>query len=126
MIAKIYVKGEIGVDCTLLSVMAQFGAFENPVAVEVYIDSLGGGVAEGNAIYDYLKKLPIPVKTIATRAYSIAANVFMAGEIREVQAGSDKLMIHFPFVQKFSGRAPDLAEMSKVMKNLENEMLSFH
>jgi ATP-dependent protease ClpP protease subunit len=126
MIAKIYIEGEIGVDSTLLDVMTQYKNFAEPESVEVHINSIGGSVEVGNAIYDFLKGLQIPVKTITNMAYSIAANIFMAGDERVVRQGDDVLMIHFPFVMGFTGGSEDLSEMSKKLKTLENEMVSFY
>tara|TARA_R110000822_G_scaffold11176_3_gene41282 strand:- start:6117 stop:7256 length:1140 start_codon:yes stop_codon:yes gene_type:complete len=126
MIAKILIEGEIGEDTTLLDVMSQYRNIANPESVEVYINSIGGSVEVGNAIYDYLRALPVPVKTIAHKAYSIAASIFMAGSERVVAQGADVLMIHFPFVMGFTGRSEDLQEMSKKLKTLENDFVSFY
>lgn len=126
MIAKIYIEGEIGYDTTLLDVMTQFKNHANPTSVEVYINSIGGSVKVGNDIYSYLANLPIPVTTIATMAYSIAASIFMAGETRIVASGADRLMIHFPFVMGFTGTSDELTDMSSQLKSLEKDMIKFY
>lgn len=126
MIAKIYIDGEIGIDVTLMDVMMQYKNFAGATSAEVHINSIGGSVAVGTAIYDYLKNLPVPVTTIGNMAYSIAANIFMAGDTRIVTKGADRLMIHFPFVMGFTGGSDDLTEMSKQLKALESEMVEFY
>lgn len=126
MIAKIYIEGEIGYDSTLLDVMSQFKSFANPTSVEVHINSVGGSVKVGNDIYNYLRNLTIPVTTIANKAYSIAASIFMAGNTRIVPVGEQRLMIHFPFVMGFTGGSEELTDMSKQLKALEADMIKFY
>lgn len=126
MIAKIYIDGEIGTDVDLLGVMTQYKNFSNPEKLEVHINSNGGSVKVGNDIYNFLKNLQIPVTTIATKAYSIAASIFMAGDERVVERGKDAIMIHFPFVMGFTGRADDMEKMGRKLKDLEDEMIEFY
>ena len=53
----------------------------NAEAYEVTIDSPGGDVVDGFAMYDLIKSQSKPVTTIAKRADSIASVVFLAGKI---------------------------------------------
>jgi len=126
MIAKIYVDGVIGEDTTLLDVVRQFKSYQNPESIEVHINSVGGSVDTGQAIFSFLRNAGLPVHTIAHMAYSIAATIFMAGDEREVPEGADRLMIHMPFVQNATGNSSDLDSLVKHLKSIESEFVKFY
>ncbi|MEM9076293.1 MAG: ATP-dependent Clp protease proteolytic subunit [Bacteroidota bacterium] len=127
MIAKIYISGIIGKDTSLLDVMRQYKSFgNNPESVEVYIDSIGGSVQVGQDIFNYLRSLGKPVRTIAKKAYSIAAHIFMAGDDRVVEEGEGRIMIHMPVGTMQNGTSEDFAKMSKEIKRIEEEFISFY
>jgi ATP-dependent protease ClpP protease subunit len=65
----------------------------NSEEIKVVIDSPGGSVEEGFAMYEALLMHPGKVVTKAIRANSIASVVFLAGQDREVVPGAE-LMIH--------------------------------
>ncbi len=121
----IYISGIIGEDTTLLDVIRQFKSFDNPTEVEVHIDSVGGSVDAGMSIYNYLRKLNLPVTTIATKAYSIAASIFMAGNTRKVLEGKDRIMIHFPWAE-VSGGSDVLEGVAKELKTIEKDFINFY
>lgn len=65
--------------------------------INVYLNSYGGEVAEGLAIYNALKRHPAKVTTICDGfACSIASVIFMAGDER-VMSNASLLMIHNPW-----------------------------
>lgn len=79
--------------------------------INVYINSYGGEVAEGLAIYNALKRHKAKVKTYCDGfAASIASVIFMAGEER-IMNDSSLLMIHnaWSFVQ---GNAKELRKQA--------------
>lgn len=79
--------------------------------ISVYINSYGGEVAEGLAIYNALKRHKAKVKTYCDGfAASIASVIFMAGEER-IMNDSSLLMIHnaWSFVQ---GNAKELRKQA--------------
>lgn len=71
MIGTIYINGVIGQDTTLIDVIRQVKATKGTTEYLVKIDSVGGYVDAGKAIYDYLKGLDKPVTTYTTKAFSI-------------------------------------------------------
>lgn len=72
----------------------QLEALEGVSQIDVYINSYGGEVAEGVAIYNALKRQKAKVRTICDGfACSIASVIFMAGEERIMNEAS-MLMIH--------------------------------
>jgi len=72
----------------------QLEALGDVSQIDVYINSYGGEVAEGVAIYNALKRHKAKVRTICDGfACSIASVIFMAGEERIMNEAS-MLMIH--------------------------------
>ena len=89
-------------------------------AIDVYINSYGGSVAQGFAIYNQLKSHPAKVTTVCSGfACSIASIIFLAGDERIMQDAS-LLMIHNPFVMTVGNanelrkQAEDLDKMAQV------------
>ena len=79
--------------------------------INVYINSYGGEVAEGLAIYNQLKRHKAKVKTICDGfACSAASVVFMAGDER-VMSTASLLMIHNAWTWA-SGNANDLRKQA--------------
>ena len=70
---------------------------QNPSAgITLYINSPGGEVSSGLAVYDFLKMFPGTVRTVCIgTAASMGALLFLAGDIREMFPSSG-LMIHDP------------------------------
>ena len=64
--------------------------------VTIYINSPGGEVMSGLAVYDYIKVMKSPVKTVCVGdAASMGAIIFLAGEKREMLPHS-RILIHAP------------------------------
>lgn len=89
-------------------------------SIDVYINSYGGSVAQGFAIYNQLKSHPAKITTICSGfACSIASIIFLAGDERIMQDAS-LLMIHNPFVMTVGNadelrkQADDLDKMAQV------------
>ena len=125
MEAIININGEIG-DSSLIDVVSQFKKFDSPTSLTVNITSVGGYVEQGDAIYNYLKALNLPITTIAKQVCaSIATKIFLAGDIRKVEKGTD-FLIHNPFIDGISGDASQLDEASKEVKAIENSLNKFY
>jgi len=72
----------------------QLAELKNVSEINVYINSYGGEVAEGLAIYNALKRHPAKVNTYCDGfACSIASVIFMAGDER-IMCNPSFLMIH--------------------------------
>lgn len=83
--------------------------------INVHINSYGGEVAEGLAIYNMLKNHPAKVKTIVDGfACSIASVIFMAGDER-VMNNASMLMIH----NAWTYTAGNAAELRKTADDLD-------
>ena len=82
--------------------------------ITFYINSDGGEVGNGLALYDIMQHISSPVRTICLgRACSMAAVLFAAGDIREIYTHS-KVMIHDPSISgRMTMKALELQTMSK-------------
>lgn len=81
-------------DVTARGLVKELEALGDVSQINVYINSYGGEVAEGLAIYNALKRHSAKVKTVCDGfACSIASVIFMAGDER-VMNESSLLMIH--------------------------------
>lgn len=85
--------------------------------INVYINSYGGEVAEGLAIYNQLKRHKAKVKTICDGfACSAASVVFMAGDER-VMSTASLLMIHNAWTYA-SGNAKELRKQADDLEKI--------
>lgn len=88
--------------------------------IEVYINSYGGSVSAGFAIYNLLKSHPAKIRTINSGfACSIASIIFLAGDER-IMSPASLLMVHNPFTcvvgnaNELRKTADDLEKMGQV------------
>jgi ATP-dependent protease ClpP protease subunit len=125
MTAVIHINGVIGQDTDLLGVIRQFKSYKDPSEVEVHIDSVGGEVDEGMSIFNYLRGLGLPITTKANRAYSISASIFMAGDIRLLEEGNARFMIHMPWGSVEGGRK-QFESASAQLKEIEDSFVEFY
>lgn len=80
--------------------------------INVHLNSYGGEVAEGLAIYNVLRQHPAKVTTYCDGfACSIASVIFMAGDER-IMADASLLMIHNPWTRA-SGNANDFKKQAE-------------
>lgn len=110
-------------DTSCANVVDAIAALPGTVAdVTVHINSFGGEVAEGVAIYNALKAIPAHVTTVCEGfACSIASVIFMAGDERVMRPAS-LLMVHNPWMSatgnsaELRRAADDLDAMAQLSK----------
>lgn len=97
--AEVYIFGDITSwewlesDVSSYTLAKEIGGLDVDV-IDVHINSYGGEVAEGLAIYNALKSHPAKVRTIVDGfACSIASVIFMAGDER-IMNNASLLMVH--------------------------------
>lgn len=98
--------------------------------IYLYINSPGGGVYSGLAIYDTMRHLRAPVSTFCVgMAASMAAVLVAAGEKgKRAALPNSRIMIHQPS-SGAQGTASDIAIAAKEILHIRerlNEILSFH
>ena len=86
---------------------------EDPKApITLYINSPGGSVDSGMALYDVMQAVSCPVRTICVGlAASMAALLFVSGAERDMLPHS-RLMIHDPLIVQTGGSALKLKAVS--------------
>lgn len=90
---------------------------KNVSIIDVYINSYGGEVAEGLAIYNALKRHKAKVRThVDGFACSIASVIFMAGDER-IMPNTSCLMIHNPWTWA-KGNAKDLKKQAEDLEKI--------
>lgn len=65
--------------------------------ITLYIDSPGGEVGSGLALYDVMQAVQCPIRTVCANAASMAAILFAAGSQREILPHA-RIMIHDPLI----------------------------
>lgn len=87
--------------------------------ITLYINSPGGEVRSGLAVYDFMKLTKTPIRTVCVgMAASMGAILFLAGDKREMLPHS-QIMIHDPSMGggSMQGMKPD--ELSERLENLK-------
>ena len=140
-IAKLNIEGYIGgsdmvslfsgAETFNLAALKRFlDTLENDVTdIHVYINSGGGSVIEGWAIYDKLKTSGKKITTIGEGMVgSIATIIFMAGDYRKLHENS-RFFIHNPYWQPDSPtpmEADDLISLGESLQAEQKKILDFY
>jgi ATP-dependent Clp protease protease subunit len=140
-IAKLNIEGYIGgsdmvslfsgAETFSLAALKRFlDTLENDVTdIHVYINSGGGSVIEGWAIYDKLKTSGKKITTIGEGMVgSIATIIFMAGDYRKLHENS-RFFIHNPYWQPDSPtpmEADDLITLGESLQAEQKKILDFY
>lgn len=81
--------------------------------VTMYINSPGGSVSDGLALYDVMAAVKCPIRTVCVgMAASMGALLFAAGDERDILPHA-KVMIHDPLTTGISGSALGVEEASR-------------
>lgn len=140
-VAKLNIEGYIGgsdmvslfsgAETFNLAMLKRFidGLEEDVTDIHVYINSGGGSVIEGWAIYDKLKTSGKKVTTIGEGIVgSIATIIFMAGDYRKLHENS-RFFIHNPYWQPDSPtpmEAEDLINLGESLQIEQKKILDFY
>lgn len=80
--------------------------------ITLYVNSPGGGVDSGMALYDVMQAVSCPIRTVCVGlAASMAALLFVSGDRRDMLPHS-RLMIHDPLIVQTGGSALKLKAVS--------------
>lgn len=95
--------------------------------ITIHINSVGGDLYAGVAIYNRLKELPANITTINDGlAASAASLIFQAGDTRKVNAGSN-LMVHQAMGFLFGYyQLPDLQQVSRQLRAANNTAIAVY
>ncbi|MBQ9277983.1 MAG: ATP-dependent Clp protease proteolytic subunit [Lachnospiraceae bacterium] len=92
--------------------------------ITLFINTPGGEVLSGLALYDYILGMNVPVRTVCVGgAYSMGAIIFLAGDKREMLPHT-RIMIHDPAYSSnnIGGKKPHeiLKQVDKLMESRES------
>ena len=94
---------------------------ENPEEeITMYINSPGGEVTSGLALYDVMKAVSCPIRTVCIGiAASMGALLFISGDKRDIMPHA-RVMIHEPMIGTVSGNALKIDNISKDLMKIRN------
>lgn len=102
---------------SIIMQLKHLSSLDSNQEITIYINSMGGEVNSGLVIYDAMKLISNPIKTVCIgQACSMAAILFSSGNIREMLPHS-QVMIHDPLIQNIGGTALDIGEYAKSIMN---------
>lgn len=117
--------GSITKGVELIDVIQQVQGQPFAESFDVIIKSPGGFVDVGFDIYDYIRSLKKPIKTIGIETVaSIATVIFMAGDER-VLSPKTEFMIHLP-TGSVQGTAEEIKNYSDLVLECEKRLLDFY
>jgi ATP-dependent Clp protease protease subunit len=117
--------GTITKGVELIDVIQQVQAQPNAESFDVTINSPGGYVDIGFDIYDYIRSLQKPIKTIGVDVVaSIATVIFMSGDER-ILSPKCEFMIHLP-TGSIQGTAEEIKNYSDLVLQCEKRLLDFY
>lgn len=112
-------------DVSLRTVMEQVKNLGAVDQYDVIINSGGGEVTEGFAIYQYLTSLNKPITTRGVGLVaSIATVIFMSGDKRQLY-NNTQFLIHNPW-SFGEGDADTLIKKADELRNIENQLIDFY
>lgn len=121
--------GKVITGVELVDVIAQAENAGDEKEIHIIINSPGGLVDVGYAIYDYLISLKSKGKNITTiingMCASIATIVALAGDKRQIVKGS-KFLIHNPYLNNVTGDADQMREYAQTLDNVESGLAKFY
>ena len=122
---EIYCTGEIDTEsANSIIVQLHYLALEDPgKEITIYINSPGGEVSSGLAMYDAMQAVSCPVKTVCVgMAASMAAVLFCSGAKREILPHA-RILIHDPVISgSIGGSALKLDSVAKDLMQTRETM----
>lgn len=120
----IYIFGEIGWEIIANDLVQEIHELKADT-ITVYLNSFGGYVSDGIAIYNALKKHTATVSVVIQGiAASIASVIAMAGDTIEMEEGSF-LMVHKAWGMTI-GNADDHVKVADTLTKMDNELASIY
>lgn len=122
-ILDVYLYGIVGWDLTAKGLIDEFKRAEYD-ALQVHINSGGGDVIEGNAIYNAIKGFKgAKTAIIDGMAGSAASYIMLACDTIKAHENA-YIFIHNPWVEYASGNSKDLDKISEELKKCEQTLIA--
>lgn len=115
---------------SIIAQLLYLNSLDNEKEISLYINSPGGSVTSGLAIYDTIRFIKAPVHTIAMGlAASMASLLLASGDTRSLLPHT-KVMIHQPLISEgIGGKETDISILAKDLTSTRktiSEILSKH
>lgn len=130
-VGEIFIHGEISdekwydTDVTPKELRVEMDKIKNARQVNLYVNSIGGGVFAGMAIYSMIKRLTVPVTAYVDGiAASIASVIIMAAQ-KIVVPKNGLIMIHNPSAGAM-GDANDLRKTADVLDKVKETLVAVY
>jgi ATP-dependent Clp endopeptidase proteolytic subunit ClpP len=120
----LYLYGVVGLDFTDTDVVRELDALSDAGEIEVRINTEGGSVTQGLAMYDALLRARTRGQVVTTfcdgAALSMGAVIFQAGSTR-IMADNSLMMLHLPWSPN-GGNAPELRKTADTLDKVAAEL----
>lgn len=108
--------------CGLILQLRYLEQEDGKAPITMYINSPGGSVPDGLALYDVMKSISCPVRTVCVgMAASMGAVLFLCGNERYILPHS-QVMIHDPLMGNVGGSALKVAQVSRELLKVREVM----
>lgn len=100
---------------------------ENPESeISIYINSPGGEVVSGLALYDVIQAISCPVRMICTGLAASMASVIFASGTTRVMLPHSRLMLHDPLISGTAGSALELHATAENLMQIRQSMAEIY
>lgn len=108
--------------CGLILQLRYLEQEDGKAPITMYINSPGGSVPDGLALYDVMRSISCPVRTVCVgTAASMGAVLFLSGQERYILPHS-QVMIHDPLTGNVGGSALKIAQVSRELMKVREVM----
>ncbi len=124
---QVFLEGEVNAEScgNIIKQLMYLENADNSKEISLYINSPGGSVSDGLALYDAIMLMKAPIRTVCTGiCASMGAIIFLAGKKREMMRHG-KIMIHDPSYGRrdMGGKKPheiqtELDDLNRVRESL--------
>ena len=122
----IFITGEIDMDTanTIIAQLLFLEAEDSDKDIKIYINSPGGSIYSGMAIYDTMKHIKCDVSTICVGMAASMGAVLLAGgkKGKRFTLANSMIMIHQPLNMGLSGQASDIEIHAKEILRLKEQL----
>lgn len=123
---KIFIEGRIdaAAACSFARQTMYLNSQSRTLPIDVYINSEGGEIVSGMAIYDTIQSSPAPIRMFCIgSAYSMGAILFACGNYGRYMMPHSELMLHEPLLSsQISGNASSIRSISESLCDTRKKM----
>jgi len=92
--------------------------------IKLYIDSMGGSIASGFNLIDFMRTHYIPITTIGSGTIASMATLLLVAGKKKYLTKNSHLLVH-QFRAGFSGKREELLDYFKHLEDVQEQLISF-